>query len=115
MRDNIDHPEHYNDYSTNFNGQETIETWEQLGIGFEACTANAIKYLDRCGKKQGARDTEDMEKAHWYIDRALSNKPVNLSHCENSSLLNCLNYLGEFDIKKARFHMQNYISLRLAA
>jgi len=114
MRDNIDHPEHYNDYSTNFNGQETIETWEQLGIGFEACTANAIKYLDRCGKKQGARDTEDMEKAHWYINRALSNKPVNLSHCEQSALINAMNYLGEFDLQRARRHVQNYINLRLA-
>lgn len=113
MRENIDHPDHYNEYETNFNGLETIETWELLGIGFEACIATAIRYMDRCGKKPGSKGTEDMEKGHWYVNRALGNTPVNLAHAENTALLNVLNALGDFNIKKARENMQGFINLRL--
>lgn len=109
----ISNPDHYNDYLTNFNGQETIVTWERLGMAFSACIANAIKYLDRCGKKPGTKGTEDMEKAHWYIAHALRSVSVNITHAEKSALVSCLSALGEFNIKKAREHMQNFISLRL--
>lgn len=112
MPDLISHPDHYNEYSTNFNGQETIETWEQLGIGFDACLANAIKYLDRCGKKPGTKGTEDMEKAYWYVERAMSNKP-GIPGSEASALRSVLSHLGDFNIKRSREAMQGYINLRL--
>lgn len=61
--DAVNHPPHYN-----HGGKETIDYIESLGIGFEFCVGNAIKYLSRAGYKDDI--VQDLRKALWYIDRA---------------------------------------------
>lgn len=67
MSDSVNHPQHYT-----AGGIECIDALEAAteGLtGIEAvCTANAIKYLWRWKRKNGA---EDLQKAQWYIDRLL--------------------------------------------
>lgn len=113
MSDNTNHPDHYNQYETNFNGTETIETIESLGFGFQFCISNAIKYMDRCGKKKGARDTEEMEKAYWYVDRSLMSPTQFQSYYQLECLRSCLAALSAFNIKAARARMQQFINLGL--
>ena len=69
MSNNVDHPNHYQSES----GLEVIDVIKAFTSelsGEEAfCIGNAIKYVCRYSKKNG---TEDLEKAKWYIDRAIS-------------------------------------------
>lgn len=66
---NVDHPNHYQSES----GLEVIDVIKAFTSelsGEEAfCIGNAIKYVCRYSKKNGV---EDLEKAKWYIDRAIS-------------------------------------------
>lgn len=69
MSDTINHPAHYT--------AGAIECIDAIAAateglnGIEAvCTANAIKYLWRWKRKNGA---EDLQKAIWYINRLLQN------------------------------------------
>lgn len=61
----VDHPNHYNC------GQiEVIDLIEEWGLGF--CLGNAVKYICRAGRKGGKEELkEDLEKAIWYLDRAI--------------------------------------------
>lgn len=67
MSDKINHPEHYTAGAI-----ECIEALKAATQGLEGieavCTANAIKYLWRWKRKNGA---EDLRKAKWYIDRLI--------------------------------------------
>ena len=69
MSNNVDHPNHYQSES----GLEVIDVIKAFTSelsGEEAfCIGNAIKYICRYSKKNGV---EDLEKAKWYIDRAIS-------------------------------------------
>ena len=69
MSNNVDHPNHYQSES----GLEVIDVIKSFTSelsGEEAfCIGNAIKYICRYSKKNGV---EDLEKAKWYIDRAIS-------------------------------------------
>ena len=62
--DSINHPAHYTQ-----GGVECIEAIAAAAIGLEGieayCTANAIKYLWRWKRKNGA---EDLRKAVWYLE-----------------------------------------------
>lgn len=105
-----DKAQHYNCYESNFNQRETIETIEGIGAGFPFCIGNAIKYLDRAGKKPDNPITGDLEKAYWYLERAMfDNKPIAVDSGEWTALENCRSYLAEFNLKKARAYMQIYI------
>lgn len=102
--------DHYNQYESNFNNRETIETWEALGHGFGACLCTAIKYMDRAGKKPGNSETGDMEKACWYMERALfKNRPKDMPGGEYTMLDNCRISLADFNLRMARRYMQIYI------
>ena len=59
----IDHPAHYQ-----AGGLEAIDVIEAFGLGFHL--GNAVKYILRAGRKGNMR--EDLQKARWYIDRALA-------------------------------------------
>ena len=59
----VDHPPHYGGDVI----YETIKVIEAWQLDFHV--GNAVKYLSRAGKK-GDRLT-DLEKARWYIDRAI--------------------------------------------
>lgn len=67
MKDNVNHPSHYN--------QDSIECIDAIAAattgktGIEAvCVANVIKYLWRYELKNGL---EDVKKARWYLDRLI--------------------------------------------
>lgn len=65
--DAVNHPAHYT-----AGGVECIDAIAAATTGLEgieaACTANAIKYLWRWKRKNGA---EDLRKARWYINHLL--------------------------------------------
>lgn len=65
MPSKVDHPDHYN-----VGDIETIEYLESLGIAEPFCIGNAIKYLSRYKHKGEALN--DLEKAQWYLNRAVS-------------------------------------------
>lgn len=59
----VDHPDHYGGAS---NPYETIKVITAWGLGF--CLGNAAKYISRAGRKDPAKEVEDLKKARWYID-----------------------------------------------
>ena len=62
MKDNVNHPTHYNAGKI-----EVIEAIEDWGLNFHK--GNAVKYTARAGKKDPAKEIEDLEKAIWYLRR----------------------------------------------
>lgn len=62
----VDHPSHYGGDTP----YETIKVIEAWGLDFHL--GNAVKYISRAGKKPGAAATEDLQKAAWYIARAIA-------------------------------------------
>lgn len=66
-RDNVNHPAHYT-----AGGIECIDALKAATEGLHGiqavCAANAIKYVWRFSRKNGA---EDIEKAIWYLQRLL--------------------------------------------
>ncbi len=67
MSDMVNHPEHYQSPVG-----EVIDVIERWGLGF--CLGNALKYICRAGRKPGADRKEDLEKALFYIRRAINNR-----------------------------------------
>ena len=65
--ESVNHPKHYQTDG----GIEVIDYIESLGIGYEFCVGNAIKYLSRAGKKDDK--LQDVRKAQWYVNRAVQN------------------------------------------
>ena len=65
MNDNVNHPAHYT-----AGGIECIDALEAATEGLTGiqavCAANAIKYIWRFSRKNGA---EDIDKAIWYLNR----------------------------------------------
>lgn len=59
----VNRPSHYT-----YGSIECIDYIDGLGIGYEFCIGNAIKYLTRAGHKNN--QIEDLNKAIWYIDHA---------------------------------------------
>jgi hypothetical protein len=60
----VSHPKHYN--AGKIELIEAIEDWKlcyHLG--------NALKYIARAGKKDASKYAEDLEKARWYLQRAI--------------------------------------------
>lgn len=68
----VNHPIHYNMHTI-----EPIDVIEDWDLGF--CLGNAVKYIARSPYKHPDKQTEDLEKAVWYIQRyiqKLNNKEV---------------------------------------
>lgn len=66
QNENVSHPSHYNAGKI-----EVIEMIEDQGLGSGFCRGNAVKYIMRAGKKDPTKEIEDLEKAHWYIEREI--------------------------------------------
>ena len=68
MRENnpVSHPAHYTDGNI-----EVIDFIEDKKLGFHL--GNAVKYISRAGKKDPAKEVEDLQKAVWYINRHIMN------------------------------------------
>lgn len=67
--DPVDRPQHYVD-----GGIETIDYIEaKLGVdgAYAFCLGNVLKYISRAGKKDVGKEVEDLEKAHWYLNKAI--------------------------------------------
>jgi hypothetical protein len=62
----VDHPAHYG----GDNLYETIKVVEAWKLGFHA--GNAVKYISRAGKKDPTKTVEDLAKAIWYLQRAIT-------------------------------------------
>lgn len=62
--DMVNHPPHYK-----AGGIETIDFIEAKNLGYHL--GNVVKYVSRADLK-GAK-LEDLQKAKWYLDRAISN------------------------------------------
>lgn len=60
----VNHPSHYN--SGKIEVIEAIEDWK---LNFHR--GNAVKYTARAGKKDQAKEIEDLEKAVWYLKREI--------------------------------------------
>ena len=65
VNDIINHPLHYVD-GRKYEPIDVILDWD---LGF--CLGNTIKYISRAGRKNKDKKVEDLEKAKWYIDRAI--------------------------------------------
>lgn len=64
MKDNVNHPSHYTDGKI-----EVIDFIEQKNLNFHR--GNAVKYIARAGKKDPAKEIEDLQKAVWYLQREI--------------------------------------------
>lgn len=63
--DNINSPTHYN-----VGGLEVIDIIDAFGLNF--CLGNVVKYILRAGRKDNSTLKEDLQKAEWYLKRAIS-------------------------------------------
>jgi hypothetical protein len=64
MSEMINHPKHYNSGKI-----EVIEFIEDQKLNF--ARGSVIKYASRAGKKDPAKEIEDLEKAVWYLKREI--------------------------------------------
>jgi len=62
MSDMVNHPSHYTDGKI-----EVIDFIEDKKLGFHL--GNTVKYICRAGKKDPAKEVEDLQKAEWYLHR----------------------------------------------
>lgn len=79
--DPVNHPSHYTDGKI-----EVIDFIEDKNLNF--CRGNAVKYISRAGKKDPAKEIQDLEKAQWYINREVNRlKEKGVSYHEGNSVL----------------------------
>jgi hypothetical protein len=64
--DSVNSPSHYTDGKI-----EVIDYIEDKKLGF--CLGNAIEYISRAGKKDKTKESEDIKKAIWYLNRHIKN------------------------------------------
>lgn len=74
--DAVNHPAHYTDGKI-----EIIAFIEDKGLNFHR--GNAVKYISRAGKKDPAKEVEDLKKARWYIDREIRRLEGGESHAQD--------------------------------
>ena len=65
----VDHPPHYGGSENPYETIKVIEAW-----GLDFCLGNTVKYISRAGKKSITTEVEDLEKARWYLDRAITER-----------------------------------------
>ena len=66
--DRVYHPGHYGD-GRRYEPIDVIEDWE---LGFHL--GNAVKYIARCGRKEGEDPAECLKKAVWYLEREIARR-----------------------------------------
>lgn len=70
--DSVNHPSHYTDGKI-----ECIEYIKNKLTADEFqgfCKGNALKYISRAGKKNPDKYNEDLEKAIWYLNKAIEER-----------------------------------------
>jgi hypothetical protein len=68
--DPVNNPTHYTD-----GGIETIDFIEAKRLGYHL--GNVVKYICRAGKKGTNMGLQDLQKARWYLDRAIEKNEIN--------------------------------------
>ena len=68
--DPVNNPTHYTD-----GGIETIDFIEAKRLGYHL--GNVVKYICRAGKKGTNMGMQDLQKARWYLDRAIEKNEIN--------------------------------------
>lgn len=66
VNEQVNNPAHYGGADNPYEAIKVIEAW---GLGFSL--GNTVKYISRAGKKDTAKTVEDLEKAKWYLERAI--------------------------------------------
>lgn len=68
--DEVNHPSHYTDGKIECIDyiQDKLTSEEFRGF----CKGNALKYISRAGKKNPDKYNEDLKKAIWYLERAIT-------------------------------------------
>ena len=64
--DPVNHPSHYGGDTT----YEVIKVITAWGLGFDL--GNVTKYVARAGKKDPAKELEDLRKARFYLDHRIT-------------------------------------------
>lgn len=71
--DPVNRPSHYTSGKI-----EVIDFIEDQQLDF--CLGNTVKYVARAGKKDPNKTVEDLEKARWYLNRAIENLTASRQH-----------------------------------
>lgn len=66
----VNHPNHYGGKD---NPYEVVKIAEGTGLDKDAYLFNVLKYIVRSGKKDPAKEVEDLKKALFYLDRKIKN------------------------------------------
>ena len=66
MSETVDHPAHYGGADDPYEVIKVIEAWD-LNFNF----GSVLKYVARAGKKDPAKEVEDLEKAAWCLNREI--------------------------------------------
>jgi hypothetical protein len=64
----VNHPNHYGGAD---NPYEVIKVCEAWGLDKDAYIFNVVKYVARAGKKDPAKELEDLKKASFYLNRRI--------------------------------------------
>ena len=65
----VNHPSHYGGKDNPYEAIKVIEAWDMdFNLG------NVLKYISRAGKKGEWKHLEDLQKAAWYLDRAIKRR-----------------------------------------
>ena len=65
----VNNPAHYGGKSNFYEAIKVISAWD---VGFTL--GNAVKYIARMGKKEGASAIDDCQKAIWYLNYHLEHE-----------------------------------------
>lgn len=68
MAESVNHPVHYGGDSV----YEVIKVCEAWGLDEDAYLFQVVKYVARAGKKDPAKEKEDLEKAQFYLQRKIN-------------------------------------------
>ena len=71
MKESINHPDHYGGDNT-YEAIKVIEAWN-----LDFSLGNTIKYISRAGKKDKAKEIEDLKKAAFYLNRKIKTLELN--------------------------------------
>jgi hypothetical protein len=70
LNEMVNHPNHYGGENNQY---EVIKVCEAWGLDKDAYIFNVVKYVARAGKKDKAKELEDLKKAAFYLDRKIKN------------------------------------------
>ena len=66
----VNGPAHYGGKDNTY---EVIKVCEAWGLDKDAYLFNVVKYVARAGKKDAAKELEDLKKAIFYLNRKVEN------------------------------------------